>query len=76
MFSPQKCDIPYPKINQDNKLMNWWGVGGRGGGGRGEGGGATISLIVNFFYILSKSCNCAALIWNVVLFSLFYFRCH
>lgn len=41
MLSPQKCDIPYPKINQDNKLMNWWGGGGRGG--------ATISLIVNFF---------------------------
>lgn len=39
MFSPQKCDIPYPKINQDNKLMNWWGGGGR----------ATISLIVKFF---------------------------
>lgn len=39
MFSPQKCDIPYPKINQDNKLMNWWG----------GGGGATISLIVEIF---------------------------
>lgn len=42
MFSPQKCDIPYPKINQDNKLMNWWW----GGGGRGR---ATISLIVEIF---------------------------
>lgn len=43
MFSPQKCDIPYPKINQDNKLMNWWGWGGGGGEG------ATISLIVEIF---------------------------
>lgn len=60
MFSPQKCDIPYPKINQDNKLMNWWG----------GGGGATISLIVEIFFILSKSCNFAVLIWKVVLFSL------
>lgn len=42
MFSPQKCDIPYPKINQDNELMNWWG----GGGGVGV---ATISLIVEIF---------------------------
>lgn len=38
MFSPQKCDIPYPKINQDKKVMNWWGEGG-----------ATISLIVEIF---------------------------
>lgn len=63
MFSPQKCDIPYPKINQDNKLMNWWG----GGGGR---GGGYHQLNSRNFYILSKSCNFAVLIWNVVLFSL------
>lgn len=62
MFSPQKCDIPYPKINQDNKLMNW---------GRGEGGGGGYhQLNSRNFYILSKSCNCAVLIWKVVLFSL------
>lgn len=67
LYETAKCSHPrnviYPKINQDNKLMNWWG-------GEGEGGGGYHQLNSKFFYILSKSCNCAALIWKVVLFSL------
>lgn len=40
LYETAKCSHPrnviYPKINQDNKLMNLWGRGG--GGEEGEGG--------------------------------------
>lgn len=63
LYETAKCSHPrnviYPKINQDNKLMNW---------GRGEGGGGGYhQLNSRNFYTLSKSCNCAVLIWKVVL---------
>lgn len=61
LYETAKCSHPrnviYPKINQDNKLMNLWGRGGGGGGG-----GATISLIIEIFIHYPN-----LLIWKVVL---------